>query len=1544
MQASSTLQLGQARLRLNAFGEKQLPLIEFPQVVCTRSYRGPPFSAHLLHSDHAYFAPLVELIERFETLTLPPDPTGDLATVIGGYRAFIEQLSALFDETEVGVGNPDSTLLHRAALDGDVERGLACIAAGASIHGLSAQGENALHFAAHRGHVAFLEMLEQVTPRASIERLLMDGDADGKRPLHLACWGDPKPEVVAKLIGLGANANATNNYGYTPAHWAAKHGHVESLRMLVEAGARLDLVNANGDVPLDLAVRWAQDEAVLFLLDADVSERLLTFVRQGATMRDPQLYFEGLMNNAYRTGKPIEAVFYGLKLANLLQQAGNHILAAQLLNAARHLCPSEALQSYFLHRMAALEGLFIHDVLGRKVGANTTDLITKRRAFLASAREIAETEIDEGQPIDEVLHKYSRSCRRLFLGIINEAMRELGPPPCEAAFMCFGSLARFEMCRNSDIEWGILTEDDDLAHIEYYQHLARLVQLKCINMGETAVEIFRGQDRLPPAGFCIDTKVSPTGPYQLIGPPTQLAALQEDAKGHDESVVLSALLWPGYIGGNGRLFTQYRIMIASILDADDSALRTSRVEMLLRANHREFRPDLSNERRREQALGIKDELLRPLQMGMATLGLAHQLDINNTFGCIEALEHRGVFTAQGAQNLREAYCNVLSLRYHAHREAQEEQDTLLVPAGNAPVPEGNYLVADRPTRDRLRDLYRRIIPFAGALHEISLQGRVALNLYTSVRFEQPFLLPKMALKAREAMEGGRYPAAAEHCRQALALDPDQPESLQVLASIGRLEVGAFGAELEALIDLWSLAAERGDGMAQGRLAACYLNGQGVEKNPAEAWRLAYAAVEAGNPDGYWVIGNCYLDGKFVNKDPSRALEVFRQGHEEGSIRCTNALGYCYHNGQGVEEDHAEAVRLFRLAAEQRYAAAQCNLGVCYRNGQGVEQDHAEAIRLSRLAAEQGYAAAQYWLGVCYQYGKGIEQDLEEAVQLYRLAAEQGYAGAQCNLGVCYKNGQGVEQDLEEAVQLYRLAAEQGYAQAQVLLGRCYYNGQGVELDLEEAVRLYRLAVEQGHAQAQFVLGVCYYNGQGVELDLEEAVRFYQLAAEQGNASARCNLGVCYQYGQGVELDLEEAVQLYRLAVEQGYAAAQYWLGVCYQYGKGIEQDLEEAVRYYRLAAEQGNAGAQFNLGVCYYNGQGVELDLEEAVRLYQLAAEQGDVSAQLSLGVCYYTGQGVELDLEEAVRLYQLAAEQGNAQAQVLLGGCYYTGQGVEEDYAEAVRLFRLVAEQGNAQAQFALGVCYATGQGVEPDLAEALRLYRLAAEQGDASAQVLLGGCYYTGQGVEEDHAEAVRLFRLAAEQGHAQAQFDLGVCYYKGQGVEEDYAEAVRLFRLAAEQGHAQAQCNLGGCYYNGLGVEEDLEEGVRLYRLAAEQGNAQAQFVLGGCYYNGQGVEEDRAEAVRLFRLAAEQGDASAQFILGASYANGQGVEQDLEEAVRLYRLAAEQGDVSAQFNLGGCYATGQGVEQDLEEAVRLFRLAADQGHAEAQSVLSHFKSDD
>lgn len=124
---------------------------------------------------------------------------------------------------------------------------------------------NTIHQAAKRGDVGAVAALLDRNPGAVMERGWM-----GMLPLHYAAQGG-SVECVRLLLDRGAEVNALCEGNRTNALFEARNRQV--LDVLVEHGARLDLVSSKERVPLDYAIQACRADVVsrLIELGADVN-------------------------------------------------------------------------------------------------------------------------------------------------------------------------------------------------------------------------------------------------------------------------------------------------------------------------------------------------------------------------------------------------------------------------------------------------------------------------------------------------------------------------------------------------------------------------------------------------------------------------------------------------------------------------------------------------------------------------------------------------------------------------------------------------------------------------------------------------------------------------------------------------------------------------------------------------------------------------------------------------------------------------------------------------------------------------------------------------------------------------------------------------------------------------------------------------------------------------------------------------------------------------------------------------------------------------
>ncbi|XP_046544171.1 protein phosphatase 1 regulatory subunit 16A-like isoform X2 [Haliotis rubra] len=94
---------------------------------------------------------------------------------------------------------------------------------------------------------------------------------DGLTALHQCCIDD-NTDLLLLLLDHGANVNAKDSELWTPLHAAATCGHVHLCKQLIDKGAELLAVNADGNMPYDIC----EDEETLDYIETQMALRGIT--------------------------------------------------------------------------------------------------------------------------------------------------------------------------------------------------------------------------------------------------------------------------------------------------------------------------------------------------------------------------------------------------------------------------------------------------------------------------------------------------------------------------------------------------------------------------------------------------------------------------------------------------------------------------------------------------------------------------------------------------------------------------------------------------------------------------------------------------------------------------------------------------------------------------------------------------------------------------------------------------------------------------------------------------------------------------------------------------------------------------------------------------------------------------------------------------------------------------------------------------------------------------------------------------------------------
>lgn len=106
----------------------------------------------------------------------------------------------------------------------------------------------------------------EVWGRMSSNYDLNETQADGTTALHWAAYHE-EPEIVVRLLQLGARPDPANRYGITPLLLACENGNEGILRALLKAGADPQAKRRGGETALMIASRTGRVGAVAALLE-----------------------------------------------------------------------------------------------------------------------------------------------------------------------------------------------------------------------------------------------------------------------------------------------------------------------------------------------------------------------------------------------------------------------------------------------------------------------------------------------------------------------------------------------------------------------------------------------------------------------------------------------------------------------------------------------------------------------------------------------------------------------------------------------------------------------------------------------------------------------------------------------------------------------------------------------------------------------------------------------------------------------------------------------------------------------------------------------------------------------------------------------------------------------------------------------------------------------------------------------------------------------------------------------------------------------------
>ncbi len=116
----------------------------------------------------------------------------------------------------------------------------------------------------------YIKLYENFVPHDPYELMIIPPNKQAEMIMRECEKDEPNLNLVSDLIVLGANLDWQDeeNYNWTPLHVAAGYGRVEIARMLIDAGANVNVQDADGLTPLHVAALNGRVEIVRMLIDA----------------------------------------------------------------------------------------------------------------------------------------------------------------------------------------------------------------------------------------------------------------------------------------------------------------------------------------------------------------------------------------------------------------------------------------------------------------------------------------------------------------------------------------------------------------------------------------------------------------------------------------------------------------------------------------------------------------------------------------------------------------------------------------------------------------------------------------------------------------------------------------------------------------------------------------------------------------------------------------------------------------------------------------------------------------------------------------------------------------------------------------------------------------------------------------------------------------------------------------------------------------------------------------------------------------------------
>ena len=220
-------------------------------------------------------APAINLLLHNGADVNAKDGDGVTPLAVACQRGNLYGVEALLKADMIDVNlkdHQDSTPLHEACENGSLKIVKKLIARGADIIATNKDGVTPLHIACSEGCT---DVVNQLLLRGHAQKdvLVSAADTQGTTALHYAAESGVE-EIIRVLLLAGANPIAQKKNLVTPFHIAARNGHIEIAKLLVQYNEHLhaqvniiEMTESEQNTPLHFAARHDQCEMIQYLVE-----------------------------------------------------------------------------------------------------------------------------------------------------------------------------------------------------------------------------------------------------------------------------------------------------------------------------------------------------------------------------------------------------------------------------------------------------------------------------------------------------------------------------------------------------------------------------------------------------------------------------------------------------------------------------------------------------------------------------------------------------------------------------------------------------------------------------------------------------------------------------------------------------------------------------------------------------------------------------------------------------------------------------------------------------------------------------------------------------------------------------------------------------------------------------------------------------------------------------------------------------------------------------------------------------------------------------